>query len=167
MKPAKDMPSLSLDETSKIVGKPEKQQMLVGVVGTSCHKLVEKETASAAVDSALDEALAAMPLDHELVIVSGGGLVPKLAFQWAKQHDCLVIQVASAAVRGKPKNVTRVEIGTAHGDESVEFVNMIQGIVRVGGGPQSYLEVQLFREWKPEGFIIEKDLALIEDGPTS
>merc|ERR1711879_359101 len=97
-------------------------------------------------------------------IVSGGGLVPMIAFDIAKQKHWKSLQVVCPKVKCQPERVRRIEIGKKHGDESHEFIQMIKGIIRIGGGPQSHREVKIFREQKGniEGIIvIEKEIDLL------
>merc|ERR1719311_1078002 len=132
----------------------------VGVVGTSRGGLVDNRKARERVSEALSRAAAQLPADQPITIVSGGGLVPNEAFAWARKNGHKRLQVVSAAVRSTPKGVERLEIGTSFGDESEQFVGMCQHFVRVGGGPQSHREVQLFRERNPMGVVVEVEIPL-------
>ena len=130
---------------------------MIGVVGTSRGGLVENRTAKERVAEALSLALSQIQIqaaDVPITIVSGGGLVPNYAFDWARKNGHKRLQVVSAAVKSTPKGVERLEIGTSFGDESEQFVGMCQHFVRVGGGPQSHREVQLFRERNPTGVVV-------------
>eukprot|EP00908_Phaeocystis_cordata_P021831 Transcript_4218.p1 GENE.Transcript_4218~~Transcript_4218.p1 ORF type:complete len:170 (-),score=10.22 Transcript_4218:334-792(-) len=114
---------------------------MIGVVGTSRGGLVENRTAKERVAEALSFALSQIQIqttDAPITIVSGGGLVPNYAFDWARKNGHKRLQVVSAAVKSTPKGVERLEIGTSFGDESEQFVGMCQHFVRVGGGPQSH-----------------------------
>ena len=136
---------------------------MIGVVGTSRGGLVENRTAKERVAEALSLALSQIQIqaaDVPITIVSGGGLVPNYAFDWARKNGHKRLQVVSAAVKSTPKGVERLEIGTSFGDESEQFVGMCQHFVRVGGGPQSHREVQLFRERNPTGVVVEVEIPL-------
>ena len=136
---------------------------MIGVVGTSRGGLVENRTAKERVAKALSFALSQIQIqaaDVPITIVSGGGLVPNYAFDWARKNGHKRLQVVSAAVKSTPKGVERLEIGTSFGDESEQFVGMCQHFVRVGGGPQSHREVQLFRERNPTGVVVEVEIPL-------
>lgn len=149
---------------AKAKAEPVKEKALVGVVGTSRHGLVEKSVAKDTVYSALDEAAAeAAKAGKEVAIVSGGGLVPKLAFQWAAANGCSAKQVVSAAVRSTPSGVERIEIGKNYGDESEVFVGMVDILVRVGGGPQSHDELRRFRDVHPQGHLVERELTCTKE----
>ena len=136
---------------------------MIGVVGTSRGGLVENRTAKERVAEALSFALSQIQIqttDAPITIVSGGGLVPNYAFDWARKNGHKRLQVVSAAVKSTPKGVERLEIGTSFGDESEQFVGMCKHFVRVGGGPQSHREVQLFRERNPAGVVVEVEIPL-------
>ena len=107
---------------------------MIGVVGTSRGGLVENRTAKERVAKALSFALSQIQIqaaDVPITIVSGGGLVPNYAFDWARKNGHKRLQVVSAAVKSTPKGVERLEIGTSFGDESEQFVGMCKHFVRV------------------------------------
>merc|ERR1712039_1061946 len=73
----------------------------IGVVGTSRGGLVDNRTAREHVAEALSRAVAQIRLqaaDYPITIVSGGGLVPNYAFDWARKNGNQRLQVVSAAV---------------------------------------------------------------------
>ena len=137
--------------------------LIVGVVGTSSYHLVDKTTAAKAVDSALEEVEAkAATLGKEVVIISGAGMVPKFAFQWATKKGMLTKQIVSSAVRSKPPVETeRICIGKSRGDESEEFIKLIDVLVRVGGGPRSHRELERFKDAHPDSAVVERELPLL------
>ena len=96
---------------------------MIAVVGTSRGGLVDNRTAKERVAEALSSAVSQIrgqaAADQPITIVSGGGLVPNYAFDWAKKHGHKRVQVVSAAVQSTPKGVERIEIGTNYGDESI------------------------------------------------
>ena len=133
---------------------------MIGVVGTSRGGLVDNQTAKECVTKALSCAVAQIQADQPVTIVSGGGLVPNIAFDWARKNGHKRLQVVCAAVQSRPKGAERLEIGTSYGDESERFIEMCQTFVRIGGGPQSHREVQWFKERHPEGVVVEAELPL-------
>jgi hypothetical protein len=54
-------------------------------------------------------------------------------------------------------------VGKQWGDESDTFLQYIDALVRVGGGPQSIKEAKSFRELKPNAPIVEFELPREED----
>ncbi|CAB9523065.1 ERI1 exoribonuclease [Seminavis robusta] len=77
-------------------------RVLLGVVGTSRGGLIDHTVARDALVNALATAESAA-MEKDIVIISGGGLVPKLAFQWACAKGYEAVQVASSAVKSTPK----------------------------------------------------------------
>merc|ERR1712137_1233205 len=141
---------------------------MIGVVGTSRGGLVDNTTAREYVAKALSQAVAqigARGANQAITIVSGGGIVPNESFAWARKNGHKRLQVVSAAVRSTPKGVERIQVGSSHGDESDRFIKMCQHFVRVGGGPQSHREVQLFKEHHPEGVVVETEIPLKSEPP--
>ena len=126
-------------------GRERTNEFLVGVVGTSRRNAICSREARTVLEEAIKE-LQLLVGDKAIVIVSGGGLVPMTAFDIAKQKHWKAIQVVCPKVKCSPQRVHRIEIGKKHGDESAEFINMIDGIIRIGGGPQSHREVKMFTE---------------------
>lgn len=53
-------------------------------------------------------------------------------------------------------------IGSEWGDESEFFLNYIDALIRVGGGPQSHKEVAIFKEKYPEKLVVEIELDKID-----
>jgi hypothetical protein len=53
----------------------------------------------------------------------------------------------------------RIIIDGQRGDDSPAFLQAIDALIRVGGGPQSYAETEAFRRLKPKAPIIEHDLS--------
>ena len=72
------------------------------------------------------------------------------------------MQVVSAAVKSTPRGVKRVTIGANHGDESEAFLQFLDILVRVGGGPQSHDEVAHFRTTHPGNLVFEAEVPLVE-----
>jgi len=133
----------------------------LGIVGTS-KNVISKLNARKELISAIEEVKKQIG-DKEIVIVSGGGLVPYIAFDYAKDNDWKSIQVVCPRV-GCREEVKRIEIGNTFGDESETFLKMIDGLIRIGGGPQSHNEMYQFKILKPNAIVIEKEVPLL---PTS
>lgn len=133
----------------------------LGIVGTS-KNVISKPNARKELISAINEIKEQIG-EKEIVIVSGGGLVPYIAFDYAKHNDWKCIQVVCPRV-GIREEVQRIEIGNTFGDESETFLKMIDGLIRIGGGPQSHNEMSQFKILKPKAITIEKEVPLL---PTS
>lgn len=109
-------------------------RIFIGVVGTSRNGVVSEIDARAAVDEALSK-VPKLIEGRTPVLVSGAGVVPQLAFEFAKRRGWEALQIVSRAVKGKAP----VGVGLwSHGDESRTFVSKLDAFVRVGGGPQSH-----------------------------
>lgn len=93
-----------------------------------------------------EEAKAATP---ELVSGLTNQGVPKLAYELARELGLVTVGIAprqAARVRAGLFPVDRkLIVGERFGDESPVFIACIDKLVRVGGGPQSRAEVDLFR----------------------
>lgn len=76
--------------------------------------------------------------------------VPKLAYALARELGLPTVGIsAKQALRARAGCFPvdrRILVGKRYGDESAAFVAMIDVLVRVGGGPQSRREVELFRQ---------------------
>ncbi len=89
---------------------------------------------------------------REIEIVSGytNSGVPKIAYQLADRFGLTTVGFTAKqalTVENGLYPVQKVILrGARFGDESQDFVNYIDGLVRVGGGPQSRHEVDLFKE---------------------
>ena len=89
-------------------------------------------------------------------IVSGytNSGVPKIAYELAGRFGFRTIGFsARQALKVRcglyPVDDVRL-VGSCFGDESEAFVRYIDRLIRVGGGPQSRHEVELFKQLKPE-----------------
>ena len=89
-------------------------------------------------------------------IVSGytNSGVPKIAYELAGRFGFRTIGFsARQALKVRcglyPVDDVRL-VGSRFGDESEAFVRYIDRLIRVGGGPQSRHEVELFKQLKPE-----------------
>lgn len=100
--------------------------------------------------------------DQTIEVVSGWTKqgIPKLVYDFCDEYDIETVGFTSfEALKYKTCAVDRVIlVGEKFGDESAAFVNYINCLVRVGGGKQSRKEIELFREFKPNGLVIEYEL---------
>lgn len=75
--------------------------------------------------------------------------VPKLAYELARELGLVTVGIAARQalrVRAGLFPVDRqILVGERFGDESELFIASIDTLIRVGGGPQSRAEVELFR----------------------
>jgi hypothetical protein len=75
--------------------------------------------------------------------------VPKLAYELARELGLPTVGIAARqALRvraGLFPVDRRIIVGERFGDESPVLINYIDKLIRVGGGPQSRAEVELFR----------------------
>ena len=75
--------------------------------------------------------------------------VPRIAYELADKYGFIKVGFsAKQALRTKVglcKVDKEIIVGEKFGDESVAFVEYINGLIRVGGGPQSRKEVTLFK----------------------
>ena len=94
--------------------------------------------------------------------------IPALSYALSKLHckgyynhiDCTTTGFApKEAVSNILCKVNKVIIvGEKYGDESEEFVDYIDVLIKIGGGKQSIKEFALFKEKKPNNIAIEKKL---------
>lgn len=130
----------------------------IGVVGYSAGKFDERKARML-----LDMALSYIS-DQQGPVEIVSGLtnigIPKLAYQWAAVHNYKTVGVAcSKAEEYECYPVDRkIIVGDNWGDESETFLEMIDCLVRVGGGKQSMEEAEKFKAMKPMGSIIELEL---------
>ncbi|KAJ4463006.1 putative Cell division control protein 31 [Paratrimastix pyriformis] len=123
--------------------------MRIGVVGFSQPDFDHGE-AREKLKKIIEEIIRGLP-PGEIEIVSGltASGVPLIAYQIARELGLRTAGVAPSAALTHPYGcfpVDRKEIvGDTFGDESETFINQIDILVRVGGGMQSYREVELFR----------------------
>lgn len=76
--------------------------------------------------------------------------VPKLAYELARELGLRTVGIsARQALRARAGQFPvdeRMIVGARYGDESDAFIAYIDALVRVGGGPQSRREVELFEQ---------------------
>lgn len=90
---------------------------------------------------------------HELVeIVSGytNSGIPKIAYELGDKYGFITVGYSAKQalqVRSGVYPVAKVILkGEKFGDESHDFVNYIDHLVRIGGGPQSRRETEMFKQ---------------------
>ena len=80
--------------------------------------------------------------------------VPLIAYELAKEFGMQTVGLsAKQALRvraGVYPCDKKIIVGGRFGDESAAFVEYIDGLIRIGGGPQSRHEVELFKALYPE-----------------
>ena len=132
-------------ETNQIIKPPLK----IGVVGFSRNQF-DQQDAAQKLDHTIKQIIANYP-SRKFEIVSGltNMGVPKLAYLLADRLGIDTVGFsAKQAFRvhaGIYPVSQQIIVGNRFGDESEEFINYIDVLVRIGGEPQSRHEVELFK----------------------
>ncbi|MEN7548778.1 hypothetical protein AAG747_12730 [Rapidithrix thailandica] len=120
-----------------------------GVVGFSKNQF-DKKAAYQLVDKLFEDLKSEHP--HQFIeIVSGytNSGIPKIAYELADKHGFITVGYSAKQalkVRSGVYPVKKVILkGELFGDESTDFINYIDRLIRVGGGPQSRKETEMFR----------------------
>jgi hypothetical protein len=123
----------------------------IGVVGFS-QRHFDHEAARAQLRrfvSALLERPEAKAAAPEIVSGLTNQGVPKLAYELARELGLITVGIAARqALRvraGLFPVDRRILVGERFGDESPILIDYIDKLIRIGGGPQSRAEVELFR----------------------
>lgn len=122
----------------------------VGVVGFSRSQF-DHEAARLALERSLDPMIA-LAAGRVIEIVSGltNQGVPKLAYELAVARRIRTVGISARQALRVRSGVFAVDqqilVGQRFGDESAAFIAYIDALIRIGGGPQSRHEVELFRE---------------------
>jgi hypothetical protein len=130
----------------------------IGVVGYSTQKFNEK-LANKLINIALTKAIGnRSPNTVEIVSGHTDLGIPGLAYHWAHVHNIYTVGIATP--QAKEYKLFPVDefkhVGNNWGDESPEFLNRIDALIRIGGGNQSKTEVATMKEHgKP---VFEYDL---------
>ena len=127
-------------------------KLRIGVVGFS-RPHFDHSVASTLIAKGIQHILQehnVQPIECELVSGLTNVGIPKLAYEYASSLNMRTVGVsARSALRARcgiyPVD-QQVIVGNKYGDESQTFVNSIDVLLRVGGGPQSRHEVELFKE---------------------
>ncbi|MEL7160532.1 MAG: alpha-ketoglutarate-dependent dioxygenase AlkB [Bacteroidota bacterium] len=139
--------------------------MRIGIVGFSRNRF-DRKTARGILERELG-ALSKKIDPQRVEIVSGytKSGVPELAYEVATALGCTTVGFSAKQalrVRSGVYPVDKVILrGERFGDESADFIAYVDGLIRVGGGPQSRREVALFRE-KYAGAKLERRLKEFE-----
>jgi len=94
--------------------------------------------------------------DRSIEIVSGYTAqgVPLIAYELAREFGMQTVGFSARQALRVRAGVFPCDkeliVGERFGDESVAFVAYIDGMIRIGGGPQSRREVELFKGLHPE-----------------
>jgi len=122
----------------------------IGVVGFSRNQF-DKKAAILQLRNHLEYFMEKYP-NNEISIVSGytNMGVPKLAYQIADDLGLHTVGFSAKQALRVRSGVYPVKeeiiIGERFGDESEAFIQYIDILLRVGGGPQSRKEVEMFKE---------------------
>ncbi|EAY28001.1 hypothetical protein [Microscilla marina] len=126
------------------------ETLSIGVVGFSRNQF-DKKTAAEKLEKIITQIIANHPnKNYELVSGFTNMGVPQLAYVLADRLGMDTVGFsASQAFRvraGVYPVKKQIIVGEKFGDESNAFVQYIDSLVRIGGGPQSRHEVTLFKK---------------------
>lgn len=122
----------------------------IGVVGFSRNQF-DKKTAILKLRNILEE-LKEKHIDEKIEIVSGytNMGIPRIAYRLADDMNLYTVGFSAKQAFKVRCGVYPVKkeiiVGDRFGDESKAFIEYIDILIRVGGGPQSRKETQLFKE---------------------
>ena len=142
-----------MDNTDTIITK-------IGVVGFSRNQF-DKRTAAQKLRRILGD-LTAGQAKENIEIVSGytNMGIPKIAYQLADEMKLTTVGFSAKQALRVRSGVYPVKkeiiVGERFGDESQKFIEYIDILVRIGGGPQSRHEVEVFK-----AFYMDRDLSKI------
>lgn len=127
-----------------------KKNIKYGIVGFSRNQF-DKQSAYQILDE-LFEQIATKHKGKVIEIVSGytNAGVPKIAYELADKFGFFTVGFSAEQalkVKSGVYPVKKVILkGKKFGEESQDFVKYIDGLIRIGGGPQSRKETALFKE---------------------
>jgi hypothetical protein len=130
------------------------QALKIGIVGFS-RNAFDKPAARVLLREHLNGLVVRHP-NRAIEIVSGYTAqgVPLIAYELAKEFKMITVGFsAKQALQVRAGTFPcdkEIIVGERFGDESEAFVRYIDGLIRIGGGPQSRREVELFRTLHPE-----------------
>jgi len=137
-----------------------------GVVGFSKHSF-DKKSAYKILDEELKNISLKYP-ESIIEIVSGytNTGIPKIAYEISDKYGFVTVGFSAEQalnVRSGVHQVAKVILrGKKFGYESEEFINYIDHLIRVGGGPQSRMETKMFvqkqKESKEDKILIEHEV---------
>lgn len=124
----------------------------IGVVGFSGTDFDEQE-AKTALDDILDDIEAAYieTGEFETVRIVAGLTnlgIPKIAYESAEERGYETVGISAEEAREYELHDVDeiIWVGERFGDESKEFIDMIDIFVRIGGGKQSFAELEMAEE---------------------
>ncbi len=126
-----------------------KEKIKYGIVGFSRNQF--DKTSAYKILAELFSSVKAKHSDKEVEIVSGytNSGVPKIAYELADKFGFTTVGFSAKQalnVRSGVYPVQKVILkGDRFGDESEDFVKYIDGLIRIGGGPQSRRETEMFK----------------------
>ncbi len=126
--------------------------MKIGVVGFS-QRFFDHDLAKSLLNQAIVQLTKGMnPRDIEIVSGLTNAGVPKLAYQIAHKRGYTTIGISAKRALRVNSGIfpcdKQIIVGENFGDESEQFIEYIDYLIRVGGGSQSRKEVELFKEKK-------------------
>lgn len=136
-----------------------------GIVGFSIDQFDKKVARQILLD--LFQSIKEKHPYDEIEIVSGytNSGVPKIAYELADLFGFTTVGYSAKQAMSVKSGVYPVDkvilIGELFGDESNDFVQYIDALIRIGGGPQSRHETALFKlknEANPDAILIEYEL---------
>ena len=134
--------------------------MKIGIIGTSRYNLVDKNKVNDLIQQSYNDLIDKIDKSTDLEIVYGGGVVPMTWFEFAKNKGIKTTQIINPKVKNQPNESKTIVIGNTYGDESSYFLNYIDGLIKIGGGPQSESEKKSFLEIKKDCLFMEYELPL-------
>ena len=134
--------------------------MKLGIVGYSSGKFDEAEAKLLILKGIMQTELTTGKLISELVTGLTDQGIPGLAYHLVDDMDIKTIGIACSKASDYPCFDVDQEIivGDDWGDESETFLDYIDALVRIGGGPQSMEETKAFKALKPKASIVEFEL---------
>ncbi|WLQ16992.1 hypothetical protein O5O45_13820 [Hahella aquimaris] len=132
--------------------------MKIGVVGFS-KRWFDQQAASEILERSIKTWVDGKD-KSEVEIVSGltNAGVPKLAYELAVRMGLTTVGISARRALKVRSGIfpcdKQILVGQDFGDESEAFIDYIDCLIRVGGGPQSRKEVEFFKERK--GFTEEE-----------
>lgn len=128
------------------------KKLKIGVVGYSRPNIPEPQT-RALLQACFKTFIMRAQVDRlQVEIVSGltNAGVPKVAYELASQWQVKTVGISAQEALQVECGVFPVRkqmlIGRLFGDESAFFINYVDCLARIGGGPQSLKEVEMFKE---------------------
>jgi hypothetical protein len=148
-----------------------KPTLIIGFIG-SVRPDFNHEIARTYIDEVMEKIIDAYEKKkgtYTIEIVSGltNQGVPKLVYEYADKMKYPTIGFAPSRIHqiraGMYPVTKQIIIGTNFGDESAQFLEYIDILVRIGGGPQSHMEVSEFKKLYPKNIsttLFEYELKL-------